>query len=249
MTVRDPAITADDPAISQAGRSQDAFVREPGASDAVSDAVDQGAGAPLVPQDGPQDASSRAAMPYSASDFRREITRMKRRRVINVVIGVVVAVLVVLAVVAVAVFKIPSSLQTVNSDGMTPVLLKGQVVLTKEIAGPTVGEVIAFKDANGAVSFRRVVALAGEWVNVASDGTIAVSDTALEGDAAINGLNGGASIIATRQVPDGACFVIADTDASAIEELYKTDNYISNNQIIGRADYRVWPLTNLGPVN
>lgn len=214
--------------------------------------VQQGQAASAVEPDAKSLQSSallHKPLAYSSEDFRREIKRLKRKRVASVVIGVIAALLVVLVVVAVAVFKMPSSLQTVNSDDMTPVLMKGQVALTQEADFPVAGDVIAFRSANGPVLFKRVVAVSNEWVNVSSDGAIAVSDVALEGDAASNAIGDGDTIIATRQVPDGACFVMADTETSAIEALYNTDNYISDNQIIGRAAYRVWPITNLGPVS
>ena len=186
---------------------------------------------------------------YSADDFRREIRRLRRKRVVGVVVGAIVAVLVVLVVIGVVVFRLPSSLQAVASDDMTPVLMKGQVVLTQEASKPAAGDVVAYRDASGSVAFKRVVAVSGEWVNVSSDGKVVVSDAALDSGSDVGALEGDSSIIATRQVPNDACFVMADTDSSAIEALYNTDLYVSYNKIIGRATQRVWPLTVIGPVS
>ena len=191
----------------------------------------------------------RAQSPYSPDDFRKEIRRIKRNRRIAVVLGVVLALLVVAALVAVLVFKLPGSLHVVETGSMAPALSKGQTVLVQGAGKPASGTVIAYRGVDGSVQMKRVIAVAGEWANVASDGAVVVSATPLEGNSATGVLNDDATIIASRQVPDGACFVMADEGENAIEALYQTENYVSNSQVLGQVTYRVWPITSFGAVS
>ena len=189
-----------------------------------------------------------AAMPYSTDDFRKEIKRVKRNRVLIVVLSIVLVVVAVLAIVSVAVLKMPGSLYTVNSDNMAPVLTRGQVALTEDVGTPSAGDVIVFKDAQGTEQVKRVVAVGGDWVNVASDGSVAISATPLDANAS-GALADNATVIASRQVPNNSCFVLADTDANAVEALYQTANYVSYGKIRGRVYFRVWPITSIGGIS
>ena len=188
-------------------------------------------------------------LPYSPEDFRREINRVKRKNRVLVVVGIIAALVIALVIVGVVVFKMPGSLQTVSADGMEPVLSKGQVVLTEEVKSPATGDVIAYRASDGSVQMKRVVAVAGDWVNVASDGTVLVSEVPLEGNSAAGLINGDASVIASRQVPERSCFVMADNDKDAVQALYQDDAYIAYGKLLGRVIQRLWPITSFGAVN
>lgn len=181
---------------------------------------------------------------YTSEDFRREIQRVKRKRRIVAIVCIVV-VLAIAAGIAALVSIVPNSLQTVTSNDMAPVLERGQTVLMERTSTPSQDDIVFYNDGNGEVQVRRVVATSGAWANVASDGTLAVSDTPPQ-DADSDQKSDAA--IALRQVPEGSCFVMTDSESSAIEALYQAENYIPNDKIIGRATFKVWPLTNLGPV-
>ena len=206
----------------------------------------QGAGfVPASPQAGSPILDPRA---YTPDDYRREIKRVKRNRRVVVALCAVLAVLVALLIAAVVVLRIPSSLQAVDSDGMAPVLASGDTALIQEVKAPAKGDVVMYRDPTGAAHFTRVVAVAEEWVNVASDNTVVVSDAPLDSNSATGVVGDGATIIASRQVPAGSCFTMIDADGAALEALYQEDNYVDFTDIVGRAAYRAWPLTRIGAV-
>lgn len=189
------------------------------------------------------------SLPYSADEYRSEIKRVKRKRRIVAVLLVLLALLVAAVVAAVVVLRIPGSLYTANSDVMAPVVVKGQTVITQPVGIPSSGDVIVYRDSSGAVQFARVVAVAGEWVNVSSDDKIVVSNAALDGNAAEGVAENGSSIIASRQIPRGSCFVMTDAESEALDALYREDSFIAYNNVLGRAWFRVWPITSMGPVS
>lgn len=182
------------------------------------------------------------AIPYSPQDFRDEIRRVRRKRKVVTVLLVILALLVALALVAVVVFKIPGSLHTVTSSGLAPTISQGQIVRTEDIDAPTVGDIVVYAGASGSEEFGRVIAVAGDWANVSSDGSIVVSEVSLEGSMSPDVVNAGESIIASRQVPEGACFVKTQDSLDALELLNSFDSPVSYSSIIGRVSHRVWPL-------
>ena len=194
-------------------------------------------------------AASHEPLPYGPDDFRREIKRVKRKRRIIAVICVLAALVVAAVIVAVAVLKVPSSLVTVDSDAMQPVLERGQVAYVQQVDSPADDDVVVYRDTDGTTQFKRVIAKDGEWVNITSDGKALVSTVTMEGASAEGIDDGDAAIVASRQVPDNSCFVIADSETSALEALYQSENYIANNQIVGKITYRAWPIGSIGPVS
>lgn len=188
-------------------------------------------------------------LPFKASDYRREIKRVKRRRRRRVVLGIILALLVAAAVVAVVVFKVPGSLHVVHGDDMKPILADGQVVLTQEVSQPGTNDVIVYRTASGAERVERVVAQAGDWVNVASDGTVVISAMSLEGNSAAGIINGKATITSSRQVPVGYCFVLGDAIESAPEGFSASDNFVALEDILGKATYKIWPIFNMSAVH
>ena len=189
------------------------------------------------------------SFPYSADEYRDEIKRVKRNHHIIAVLLVLLALLVAAVVAAVVVLRIPGSLYTANSDAMAPVIVKGQTVITQQAGIPSSGDVVVYRDSSGAVQFARVVAVAGEWVNVSSDDKIAVSNAALEGSTAEGVAENGSSIIASRQVPRGSCFVMTDADSDPLDALYQADSFVAYDKVLGRAWFRVWPITSMGSVS
>lgn len=210
---------------------------------------------PMAQGAGPGAMPSRVASPvldpraFSTDDYRQELKRVKRKQRIIIALCVVLALIVALVVAAVVVLRVPGSLHSVESDEMTPVLVRGDVALTQEIESPARGDVIMYYDTTGAKHVARVVASAGEWANVASDETVVVSDGPLESAAAAGVVGDGATIIASRQVPAGSCFVMTDADGQALEALYQEDHFIDFTDVLGRVSFRMWPITRIGSVN
>ena len=94
-----------------------------------------------------------------------------------------------------------------------------------------------------------MVAVAGDWVNVASDGTIVISSMMLEGNSAAGLINGDAVIVDSRQVPAGYCFVAGDNGGGVQGSLDTSANFVAKSNILGKVVYRVWPITKVSAVH
>ena len=219
---------------------QHSAVPEQGAQDSV---------APVVADGAPVSASGIAPLPFSADDYRREIKRVKRSRRRKVLLCVLLALLVAGAVFVVAVLKVPGSFHVVHGDAMKSILSDGQVVLAQKVSAPAEKDVVVYRSSDGSEQVGRVVAIAGGWVNLASDGTIVISSMMLEGNSAAGLINGDAVIVDSRQVPAGYCFIVGDNAGGMQGSLDSSANFVAKSNILGKVTYKVWPIVNMSAVH
>ena len=188
-------------------------------------------------------------LPYTQQEFRAEIARVKRARVAKRVAGGVIAALVVAAIGLAIALGLPEHFAFIESGEMAPTLEKGQVAFVQRGAKPVVADVIAYRAADGRTHVKRVIATSGEWVNVASNGQLTVSTAELAVGTMLESEGELASIVASVQVPDQRLFVIGDAEVGSAGLLQDGDNYITDQQVIGKAVYRIWPPDAGGRIN
>ena len=184
---------------------------------------------------------------FSAADYRNELARVKRVRKRNVVL--IVLLVLIAAGIAAFVFLTGASATTVKSTSMAPVLAEGECVITVKAGEVRTGSVVAYRDSAGELQFGRVVAEPGDWVSVAPDGTVAVSEEALSVESAKNVFGTGLSGVTTRVVPDGSYYVLGDAENATADGLSTSQDFVASDQVVGKPVARVWPITSVGLVS
>lgn len=192
-------------------------------------------------------AASDHPCPYSSADFRAELARSRRARKRRIVLAVVI-VIVVVALAAAAVAVLTS--HKVADASMEPVLSEGQAVLVIPADTFESGMVVAYaaSETSDEVRFGRVVALSGNWVSIASDGTVAVSEVQLTAETAKSVFGANASTATSLQVPEGSYYVLGDAESATLTGLQTGEDFIAGSRIAGRALLSVWPLASFGLV-
>ena len=180
-------------------------------------------------------------MPYSATEFRAEIARVKRKRRTVATLCAIVVALAAIVVVLALVFGVPQSLHTVTTSDMGPALSEGQVVITQRIDAPNNGDIVIYRDDSGKERFGRVLAVAGEWANLSSDGSVVISDVTLEGSESSEVVKEGQKIVVSRQVPNASCFIVSDRVMEFDDLIAAFDNPVGYRSVVGRVTHRVWP--------
>lgn len=150
---------------------------------------------------------------------------------------VVAAVAVLLAVFAFPVFKI-------YGHSMTPALTDGDVVVAVRQSEFQTGDIVAFYY-NNKILVKRVIAQAGDWVDIGEDGTVYVNNEPLDEPYLTEKARGDCDIELPYQVPEGWIFVMGDHRSVSVDSRNTSIGCIAQEQIAGRLVGRIWPLSRL----
>lgn len=155
-----------------------------------------------------------------------------------------------LAVAAVAVLVAVLLLPVLQITGtsMTPTLQDGDVVISLNSASYSTGDTVAFYY-NNSILVKRVIATAGDWVDIDEDGTVYVNEQPIDEPYVQEKSLGKCDIELPYQVPEGRCFVMGDHRSTSIDSRNTAVGCISNDMVIGKILFRIWPLGGIGIIH
>ena len=156
--------------------------------------------------------------------------------------------LVVVAAVAVLVAVLLLPILRIYGKSMNGTLDSGDVVVSIKTSDLKTGDVVAFYYNNN-ILVKRVIANPGDWVDIDKDGNVFVNNTKLDEPYLDEKAYGETNIELPYQVPEGKIFVMGDNRLVSIDSRNTAIGCISEEQIVGKIVYRVWPLSQIGPVH
>ena len=178
-------------------------------------------------------------------DLEHEIKRGDYRATYRKVLRSTVFALVVVAAVAVLIAVLFLPVLQISGTSMTPTMQDGEIVLAINSGEYETGDVIAFYYNNN-ILVKRVIATAGQWVDIDEDGNVYVDNELLDepyiGEKALGDCN----IDLPYQVPDERIFVMGDHRATSIDSRNTAVGCVSDDVVIGRILIGVWPLSEFG---
>lgn len=156
--------------------------------------------------------------------------------------------LVVVAAVAVLVAVLLLPILRIYGKSMNGTLDSGDIVVSIKTSDLKTGDIVAFYYNNN-ILVKRVIGNPGDWVDIDQEGSVYVNNNKLEEPYLNEKAFGETNIELPYQVPEGKIFVMGDNRSVSIDSRNTSIGCISEEQIVGKIVYRVWPFSQFGTVH
>ena len=133
----------------------------------------------------------------------------------------------------------------IYGSSMTPTLNEGDIVLSVKGSGFEPGDLVAFYLGNK-ILVKRCIAGPGQWVDIDENGNVSVDGRLLEEPYLTEKALGECDITLPYQVPDNRYFCVGDHRSTSVDSRSTAVGCVSDEQIVGRIVFRVWPLPDFG---
>ena len=174
-----------------------------------------------------------------------ELEREKYKRRYKRVLRSTVYTLIVVAAAAVLVATIWMPVLQIYGASMAPTLDEGDIVISVKGSDFEPGDLVAFYMGNK-ILVKRCIAGPGQWVDIDADGNVYVGGKLLDEPYLTEKALGDCDIEFPYQVPDNRYFCMGDHRSTSVDSRSTTVGCVSDEQIVGKIVFRVWPLPNFG---
>lgn len=171
--------------------------------------------------------------------YRRNFLRTLRNTAFTLVVVAALAILV-------AVLLMP--ILRIYGSSMSGTVDNGDLVASIKTSNMKTGDVIAFYYNNN-ILVKRVIAVSGDFVDIDEEGNVYVNQTLLNEPYLSSKAFGETNIELPYQVPEDRIFVMGDNREVSIDSRNTAVGCVSDEQVVGKIVFRVWPLSGLGFVS
>lgn len=158
-----------------------------------------------------------------------------------------VYVLIIVAAVATLIAMLVMPVLQISGSSMSPTFREGEIVVSVKTKNLQAGDVVAFYHGNK-ILVKRVIALAGDWVNIDAAGNVSVNGEVLVEPYVEELALGESDVEFPYQVPDGHWFVLGDRRSVSIDSRNSEIGSVSEDDVVGKIIFRVWPLRSFGGI-
>lgn len=202
-----------------------------------------------VVEEGPAEeeaADSPSALPETA-DLETLVNRIRYEKRFRASIVNTMMTLVVVAAAAILIAILVLPILRIYGQSMSETLDNGDIVVSVKTADLETGDIVAFYY-NNTILVKRVIGQSGDWIDIAKDGTVSVNQKELEEPYLDKKAYGEIDIKLPYQVPEGRTFVMGDNREISIDSRTMMIGCVSEEQIVGKIIFRVWPFSKIGGI-
>lgn len=174
-------------------------------------------------------------------EVEAERHRLKYRKKYVKTIRSTIYVLLIVAAVSILLSSIFLPVMQIVGDSMEPTLKSDDVVLLLKTNDFSTGDLICFSW-NNKTLLKRVIARAGDWVNIDDKGTVYLNGEPLDEPYVSEPGLGECDTEFPLQIPENSYWVMGDKRISSIDSRSSVIGCVNNDQIIGKVIARIWPL-------
>lgn len=190
------------------------------------------------------EAAAPADMP-TLEQLRAESAREKHKKRFSRAVRNTIFTLITVSAAAVLIAVLLLPVLRIYGTSMSPTLSEGDIVVSVKSSNFETGEIVAFYY-NNKILVKRVIAHAGDWVNIDKDGTVFVNEKKLDEPYVSDLAFGDCDIELPYQVPESRLFVMGDHRSVSVDSRNTSVGCVAEEQIVGKIVFRVWPLTGFG---
>jgi signal peptidase I len=192
------------------------------------------------------ESSFTAELP-TTKQLQDELDRVKYRKSYASVLRSTVYTLITVAAIAVLVAVLFLPVLRIYGTSMSPSLNEGDIVVSLKGNDFKTGDVVAFYY-NNKILVKRVMALAGDWINIDENGVVYVNNEEIDEPYISEKALGECNIKLPYQVPESRIFVMGDNRATSVDSRNTSVGCVAEEQIVGKIRFRVWPLSQMGVI-
>lgn len=182
-----------------------------------------------------------------SEDIGKELKRERYKKKYRTSLKSTFFTLVAVAAIAVLVATLWLPVLQIYGSSMTPSLEDGEIVVSTKSREFESGDIVAFYY-NNKILIKRVIATSGKWIDIKEDGTVFVDGTELYEPYIAEKSFGNGDLEFPYQVPENRIFVMGDHRSVSVDSRNSVIGCISEEEIVGKIVFRIWPLEKIGPL-
>ena len=184
----------------------------------------------------------------TVDQLKAELARENYRSRYGKTLRSTIYILIVVAAAAVLMATLFFPVFRIYGSSMAPTVNEGEVVVALKGARFKCGDIIVLSFDNKLL-VKRVIASPGEWVDIDTDGNVFVDGKLIDEPYLQEKAFGDCTLSLPYQVPDGRYFVMGDNRSTSQDSRSTLMGCIAEEQILGLAFLRIWPLSEFGSIN
>lgn len=180
--------------------------------------------------------------------LEQELSRERYKHRYSAALRSTVYSLMVVASFAILIATLVMPVLKVYGSSMDPTLQEGQIIVAVKSTQLSRGDLVAFYFGNKLL-VKRCIAGPGDWVDIDESGTVSVNGEVLDEPYVADKALGQCDLEFPYQVPESRYFLLGDHRTTSVDSRSSLVGCVSEEQIIGRVVFSIWPLSKFGTVN